>query len=92
MYFITTKRMLEVCFSAHPNIQYRTILYCINVYYLLCLLLSAEYLLPNWIIDPIRQMITAYDFRMDEVGPFTFADRVKMCVFKDYSVGFKAPD
>ncbi len=36
MYFITTKRMLEVCFSAHPNIQYRTfkvlliisILYC----------------------------------------------------------------
>lgn len=26
MYFITTKRMLEVCFSAHPNIQYRTVL------------------------------------------------------------------
>ena len=25
MYFITTKRMLEVCFSAHPNIQYRTL-------------------------------------------------------------------
>lgn len=21
MYFITTKRMLEVCFSAHPNIR-----------------------------------------------------------------------
>ena len=28
MYFITTKRMLEVCFSAHPNIQYRTFIYC----------------------------------------------------------------
>ena len=27
MYFITTKRMLEVCFSAHPNIQYRTVIY-----------------------------------------------------------------
>lgn len=27
MYFITTKRMLEVCFSAHPNIQYRTFKY-----------------------------------------------------------------
>lgn len=27
MYFITTKRMLEVCFSAHPNIQYRTNLF-----------------------------------------------------------------
>ena len=27
MYFITTKRMLEVCFSAHPNIQYRTIFF-----------------------------------------------------------------
>ena len=27
MYFITTKRMLEVCFSAHPNIQYRTLFY-----------------------------------------------------------------
>ena len=26
MYFITTKRMLEVCFSAHPNIQYRTLI------------------------------------------------------------------
>lgn len=26
MYFITTKRMLEVCFSAHPNIQYRPFL------------------------------------------------------------------
>ena len=25
MYFITTKRMLVVCFSAHPNIQYRTV-------------------------------------------------------------------
>lgn len=29
MYFITTKRMLEVCFSAHPNIQYRTV-FCLN--------------------------------------------------------------
>ena len=28
MYFITTKRMLEVCFSAHPNIQYRTLFLC----------------------------------------------------------------
>ena len=27
MYFITTKRMLEVCFSVHPNIQYRTHFY-----------------------------------------------------------------
>ena len=27
MYFITTKRMLEVCFSVHPNIQYRTLKY-----------------------------------------------------------------
>ena len=26
MYFITIKRMLEVCFSAHPNIQYRAFL------------------------------------------------------------------
>ena len=30
MYFITTKRMLEVCFSAHPNIQYRTKIKLIN--------------------------------------------------------------
>ena len=27
MYFITIKRMLEVCFSAHPNIQYRASLF-----------------------------------------------------------------
>ena len=27
MYFITTKRMLEVCFSVHPNIQYRTCIF-----------------------------------------------------------------
>ena len=31
MYFITTKRMLEVCFSAHPNIQYRTFYYYITI-------------------------------------------------------------
>ena len=30
MYFITTKRMLEVCFSAHPNIQYRTCFFCVH--------------------------------------------------------------
>ena len=29
MYFITTKRMLEVCFSVHPNIQYRTYFYSV---------------------------------------------------------------
>lgn len=28
MYFITIKRMLEVCFSAHPNIQYRAVFLC----------------------------------------------------------------
>ena len=28
MYFITIKRMLEVCFSAHPNIQYRASFLC----------------------------------------------------------------
>ena len=28
MYFITIKRMLEVCFSAHPNIQYRAFIWC----------------------------------------------------------------
>lgn len=28
MYFITIKRMLEVCFSAHPNIQYRACFSC----------------------------------------------------------------
>ena len=32
MYFITTKRMLEVCFSAHPNIQYRTYFYVLGIY------------------------------------------------------------
>ena len=31
MYFITTKRMLEVCFSAHPNIQYRTFFFRKNL-------------------------------------------------------------
>lgn len=30
MYFITIKRMLEVCFSAHPNIQYRARKTCAN--------------------------------------------------------------
>lgn len=41
MYFITTKRMLEVCFSAHPNIQYRTnisykVLLIFGTYFLSC--------------------------------------------------------
>ena len=34
MYFITTKRMLEVCFSAPPNIQYRTFLFNRKVFLL----------------------------------------------------------
>ena len=34
MYFITTKRMMEVCFSAHPNIQYRTFLFNRKVFLL----------------------------------------------------------
>ncbi|VYU77775.1 Uncharacterised protein [[Clostridium] symbiosum] len=33
MYFITTKRMLEVCFSAHPNIQYRTVYLFVQNYF-----------------------------------------------------------
>ena len=33
MYFITTKRMLEVCFSAHPNIQYRTVFNCGGLFF-----------------------------------------------------------
>lgn len=32
MYFITIKRMLEVCFSAHPNIQYRAIFFNMHFY------------------------------------------------------------
>ena len=32
MYFITKKRMLEVCFSTHPNIQYRTEIDKIAIY------------------------------------------------------------
>ena len=34
MYFITIKRMLEVCFSAHPNIQYRAIILHITEHHL----------------------------------------------------------
>ena len=34
MYFIITKRMLEVCFSVHPNIQYRTFLILIRMNFL----------------------------------------------------------
>lgn len=37
MYFITTKRMLEVCFSAHPNIQYRT-----QIFHLTTLIISKK--------------------------------------------------
>ena len=40
MYFITIKRMLEVCFSAHPNIQYRAyIIFLIFLFFFLLLLL-----------------------------------------------------
>ncbi len=41
MYFITTKRMLEVCFSAHPNIQYRTLL---NISYKVLLIFGTYFL------------------------------------------------
>ena len=38
MYFITIKRMLEVCFSAHPNIQYRTenLFITVKGFFILC--------------------------------------------------------
>ena len=47
MYFITTKRMLEVCFSAHPNIQYRTLfLYLIIFNSFICILNIIRCILP----------------------------------------------
>ena len=34
MDLITMKRMLEVCFSANPNIQYRTFFCCLIMFFL----------------------------------------------------------
>ena len=47
MYFITTKRMLEVCFSAHPNIQYRTSIFCADNRYTKRCIAAARYRAGN---------------------------------------------
>ena len=53
MYFITIKRMLEVCFSAHPNIQYRAKISKndINRIYRLNKLTSKQSMTPNEILN-----------------------------------------
>ena len=53
MYFITTKRMLEVCFSAHPNIQYRTFLSCMLDDYLI----EAKEMVDNSRLDNCEEKI-----------------------------------
>ena len=54
MYFITTKRMLEVCFSVHPNIQYRTF-FCLGGFYLI----FRAYSNPNSFFRPAGGAATA---------------------------------
>ena len=51
MYFITTKRMLEVCFSAHPNIQYRTEIFTVG---------SESYLFA----DSVKKRIAQFLFKL----------------------------
>ena len=56
MYFITTKRMLEVCFSAHPNIQYRTTFYYYLRLHLIALTFISKCKVPKIMKSPILHL------------------------------------
>ena len=57
MYFITTKRMLEVCFSAHPNIQYRTCFFTLSTGHTLIRRFIIQQLNPEHITDLSRRYL-----------------------------------
>ena len=72
MYFITTKRMLEVCFSVHPNIQYRTVFYIISAASILVPLLLPEVHIFDKLFIGLNHISLLLGYRLAKVPPLFF--------------------
>lgn len=41
-----------------------------------------------WIVDPMKQQITVYDFEHDAFGEYSFSDKVKVGIYEDLEIDF----
>lgn len=41
-----------------------------------------------WIVDPMKQQITVYDFEHDAFGEYSFSDKVKAGIYEDLEIDF----
>lgn len=41
-----------------------------------------------WIVDPMKQQITVYNFEHDAFGQYSFSDKVKAGIYKDFEIDF----
>lgn len=41
-----------------------------------------------WIVDPMKQQITVYDFEHDAYGEYSFSDKVKAGIYEDLEIDF----
>lgn len=41
-----------------------------------------------WIVDPMKQQITVYNFELDAFEEYSFSDKVKAGIYKDFEIDF----
>ena len=41
-----------------------------------------------WIVDPMKQLITVYNFEQDTFEQYSFADKVKAGIYEDFEIDF----
>jgi len=41
-----------------------------------------------WIVDPVKQQITVYNFEHDTFEEYTFSDKVKAGIYEDFEIDF----
>lgn len=41
-----------------------------------------------WIVDPIKNIITTYDFELEDIADYTFTDKIKVNIYEDLVIDF----
>ena len=41
-----------------------------------------------WIVDPVKQQITVYNFEHDTFEEYTFSDKIKAGIYDDFEMDF----
>ena len=41
-----------------------------------------------WIVDPMKQLITVYNFEQDTFEQYFFSDKVKAAIYEDFEIDF----